>query len=187
MQELTTTANLVEYANLEDPINAVLERSELEAALRADEPAALWFEFGQDEDEELRLLTIELGSAEIEEMLRRSIGGEVTFAIDADPVASLFDESDVEAHGMRNALGIAVVAAAVAAPTSLAATPQAANPAATAQRASAAATAQQVSADATAQRASAAERVQVANPAARAQISKRLVLRAAGLKLLGRR
>jgi hypothetical protein len=185
MQELTTTANFVEYGTLEDdgPITAVLARSELEAALRADESAGLWFEF-EREDEEMHRLTIELGSADLEEILRLSTGDEVVFAIDADPVVSLFDEPDVEAHGMRGALAIAVVAAAVAAPTSLAAAPQTASAAATAQRASAAATAQRASAAATAQRANAAATTQVASRAAKAQVSKSLVLKASGLRFL---
>lgn len=185
MQELTTTANLVEYATLEDdgPITAVLARSELEAALHADESAGLWFEF-EREDEEMRRLTIELGSADIEEMLRRSTGDEVLLAIGADPVSSLFDEPDVEAHGMRGALAIAVVAAAVAAPTSLAAVPQTASASATAQRVSAAANAQRASAAATAQRANAAATAQVASRAAKVQVSKNLALKASGLRLL---
>lgn len=183
MQELTTTANLVEYATLEGPISAVLARSELEAALHADESAGLWFEF-EREDEEMRRLTIELGSADIEEMLRLATGDEVVLAIATDPVTSLFDEPEVEAHGMRGALAIAVVAAAVAAPTSLAAAPQTASAAATAQQASPAASIQQVSAAVTTQIANPAVKAQVANPAVKAQVAKTLVLKAAGLKLL---
>jgi hypothetical protein len=189
MQELTTNANLVDYATLEgrDSFTTVISRSELEAALRADDPAGLWFEFGrEEEEEELRQLTIQLGPAEIEEMLRLAKEDEVVFAIAADPVVSLFDEPEVEAHGLRSALAIAVVAGAVAAPASLAATPQTTSAAATAQQANPAASVQQVSAAAAPQRASVAARVQVANPAAKAQLSKRLVLKAAGLKTLGR-
>jgi hypothetical protein len=192
MQELTTTANLVDWASLEDreSITTVIARSELEAAHAADERAALWLELGRDEDEELRRLTIELGPAEIEEMLRLAREDDVVFAIAADPVLSLFDEPDVEAHGLRGALAIAVVAAAVGAPTSLAAAPQTANVSASPQQVRAATTAQQVDAAATRQVASPAAKTQVAKvhvaktQVAKTQIAKTLVLKSAGLTLL---
>lgn len=186
MQELTTTATLVDYGTFEggSAITAVLARNELEAALHADESARLWFEFGRDEDEETRRLTIDVASTDVEEMLRLSTGDDLVLALDAGAVGGLFDDPDVEAHGMRGALAIAVTAAAIAAPTSLAAVPQTASAATTAQRAGAAATAQTAGLAATTQVSSLAAKVQVARVAARAQISKSLVVKAAGVKLL---
>lgn len=126
MQELTTTANLVGYEQLgaTGSIAAVFERSELEAALSADESAGLWLELESEEDEEARRLTLALTPADLEEMLRLSSGDEVIVALDADEVLGLLADPDVEAHGMRAALAIAVAGAAIAAPASLAATPQ---------------------------------------------------------------
>jgi len=193
MQELTTTANLVDYGTLGDSaITAVLARSELEAALHADESAQLWFELGLDEDEATRRLTLELAPADLEEMLRLSTGDEVVLALDGDALAGLFDDPDVEAHGMRGALAVAVAAAAIAAPTGLAAAPQTASAAATAQRAAAAATVQTAGLAATTQVASVAAKPQIAGIAVKpqiagiagkTQISKSLVVKA-GVKLL---
>ena len=192
MQELTTTANLVEYGTLGDSqITAVLARSELEAALNADESARLWFEFGRDEDEETRRLTVEVASTDIEQMLRLSTGDDLVLALDAGAVGGLFDDPDFEAHGMRGALAIAVTAAAIMAPAGLAAAPQTAGAAATPQvssqvssqvspQVSSLATTTQVSG----QVARAAAKAQVKGLAAKTQVSKSLVVKAAGVKLL---
>lgn len=203
MQELTTTATLVEYGTFEggSAITAVLARSELEAALHADESAQLWFEFGRDEDEETRRLTIEVTSTDVEEMLRLSTGDDVVLALDAGTVGGLFDEPDVEAHGMRGALAIAVTAAAIIAPTGLAAAPQTASAAATPQVSSQvssqvspqvsslAAEAQISSLAATpqvsGQVARAAAKAQVKGLAAKTQVSKSLVVKAGGVILRG--
>lgn len=196
MQELTTTANLVEYEALDDgrSITAVLERSELEAALHADESARLWVDLGSEGDDETFRLTIDVTASELEEMLRRSTGDEFMLALDADAVAGLFDDPDFEAHGMRGALAIAVATAAVAAPAGQAAVAQTVGAAATAQRASVAATAQQVGAAATTQVSNLAakaqvskaqvSKAQVSKAATKAQVSKSLVVKAAGVKLL---
>jgi hypothetical protein len=185
MQELTTTATLVEYATFEDsePIGAVLARSELEAALEAEESVALWFEFGSVRDEETRRLTLELSSGDVEEMLRLSPRDELIVALDPDAVAGFLADPDVEAHGMRGALAIAVVTAAIAAPAGLAASPQTADAAATAQRASLAATAQSARVKYGA-RAGLAATAQVSNVAAKTQVSKSLVFKAAGVRFL---
>lgn len=192
MQELTTTANLVEYGTLGDsPITTVLARSELEAALQADESAQLWFELGLDEDEETKLLTIDLDSAALEQIRRLGGGDDVLVAFDGDAVAGLFDDPDFEAHGMRGALAIAVTAAAIIAPTGLAAAPQTAGAAATPQvssqvssqvspQVSSLATTTQVSG----QVARAAAKAQVKGVAAKTQVSKSLVVKAAGVTLL---
>ena len=194
MQELTTTATLVQYGALEggSAITAVLARNELEAALHADESAQLWFELGLDEDEVTRRLTLDLAPADLEEMLRLSTGDEVVLALDGDAVAGFFDDPDVEAHGMRGALAVAVAAAAIAAPTSLAATPQVSSQVssqvspqvsslvAEAQISGLAATTQ-----VSGQVARAAAKAQVKGLAAKTQVSKSLVVKAGGVILRG--
>ena len=185
MQELTTTATLVDYGTLEggSPITAVLARSELEAALSADDSPQLWFELELDE-EDTKLLTVDLDTAALEQMLRRSTGDDVMLALDGGAVAGLFDDPDVEAHGLRGALAIAVTTAAIVAPTSLAASPQTANLAATTQGAGVAATSQQAGLAATTQVSSLVANAQVTGAAAKTQVSKSLVVRAGGVKLL---
>lgn len=185
MQELRTTASLVDYATLEGgrSITAVLPRSQIAAALHGDDSAQLWFDLGREEDEETRRLTIDLVSADVEEILRLSTGDDLVLALDADAVAGLFDDPDVEAHGMRGALAIAVTAAAIVAPTSLAAVPQTAEAAATAQRASLAATAAQAGLAATTQVSSLATKAQISSVAAKTQI-KGLVVKAGGVRIM---
>jgi hypothetical protein len=186
MQELTTTATLVEYGTFEggSPITAILARSELEAALNTHESAQLWFELGLDGDEETTRLTLDLTPTDLEEMLRRSTEDEVSLALDGDALAGLFADPDVEAHGLRGALAATVAIAAIAAPTSLAAVPQTSGVAATAQRASAAATVQTSGTAATAQISSVAAKAQISGVAAKAQISKTLVVRAGGVQIM---
>lgn len=186
MQELTTTATLVEYGTFEggSPITAILARSELEAALNTHESAQLWFELGLDGDEETTRLTLDLTPTDLEEMLRRSTGDEVSLALDGDALAGLFADPDVEAHGLRGALAATVAIAAIAAPTSLAAVPQTSGVATTAQRASAAVTVQTSGTAATAQISSVAAKAQISGVAAKAQVGKTLVVRAGGVQIM---
>lgn len=185
MQELTTRATLVDFETFEggSPLSAVFARSELEAALEADDPSQLWFEIGLD-DEDTKLLTIDLDTVALEQMLRTAGGDDILVAFDGDAVTRIFDDPDVEAHGLKGALAIAVAGAAIAAPTGMASVPQSVEAAATAQQASIAATVQTANPAATTQVSSLASKAQVSSLAAKAQINKQLVLKAAGLKLL---
>ena len=180
MHELRTTATLVEPDTLDDTITTVFPRSELEAALAADEPAQLWLELGQEGTDDEWLLLVDLSSDELDELLRHSSGPDVALALDGEALAVLFEDAEVEAHGLRTALAIAVGAAAFAAPAGLAATPEAATPAATPQTAQPAATA----AVSTAQVSNAAASAQVAKLATKAQVSKSLVVKAKGVATL---
>lgn len=128
--------------------------------------------------------TLDLAPADLEEMLRRSTGDEIALALDGDAVAGLFDDPDVEAHGLRGALAIAVASAAILAPAGQAAVAQTASAASTVQGVGAAATSQQVGVAATAQVSSLAARVQISGVASKSQVSKKLALKGANLKLL---
>lgn len=199
MQDATTTANLVEYETFEGggALTAVLPREDLEAALSADEWRGLWLDIAGDDDRTSRL-TIDMPAAEIEEILSRSTGNAVVLALDADAVAELLDEPDVEAHGIRAALAIAVVVGGIVAPAGLAATPQVssaqspqtASPAATAQVSSAAVQAQvssaakpQVSRAVAKSQVSRAARPQVSRAVVKGQVTT-LVVKAGGVTLL---
>ena len=187
MQEVKTTASLVEYDSLEGggSVTAVLARRDVEAALEGD--AGLWFELGY-EDEDAGRLTIDLQPADLEQILKQTEGDEVVLALDGDWVSGVFEDSDVEAHGLRGALAIAVVAGAIAAPAGLAATPQVSSASVGSQATSPAAESQVVrSAAVTSQVSSAAARPQVSKAAAKAQVSpaaKQLVVKQSGLKIL---
>jgi len=97
--------------------------------------------------------------------------------LDGEDVAGLFDDDEVEAHGMRAAIAIAVTSAAVLVPAGHAATTQSIGTAATTQRAGVAATAQ-VRTEATTQVAHAAVAAQVVGVQARLATSKTANLKA---------
>jgi hypothetical protein len=209
MLEVTTTARLVDFATLEDPgaLMASVPRSELESALHAGRWPDLWLEV--EGDGETKRLTVELPEGELQGVLDSTAGDEIVFAFDSEDVRGLFDP-EVEAHGLRTALAVAVVAGAIAAPAGLAATPQVspavspqatgvattaqvANPAASAQVTGAVSSAQVAktavkpqlaNAAATAQISNAAAKPQVANAAAKAQVASVYKLKAAGIVLL---
>ena len=149
MQQLATTATFTDRQPDDDVLTTIVARSVLEAALAEDEKAELWFEIGR-EDEETTRLAIDLSASDLEEILRLSSGDDVALTLDGDGVAGLFDDPDVEAHGLKGAIAIAVTSAAILAPAGHAATQQSVGAASTAQRAGVAATAQ-VSAAATTQ------------------------------------
>lgn len=186
--QVTTSANLVEYDALDDSgsVTAVLARSDVEAALEGDSPG-FWFELGYEDEEESRL-TIDLSPADLEAILGQTEGDEVVLALDGDWVSGVFEESDVEAHGLRGALAIAVVAGAIAAPAGMAATPQVSSASVGSQATSPAAESQVVSSQVVrSQITSAAARPQVSKAAAKGQVSsaaKRLVVKQSGLKIL---
>ena len=181
MHELSTTANLVEgILNGGSPV-AVLSRNELAAALESGEPTELWLEIGREDADDVRLMSLDVTPGDLEKMLTRSTGDDVLLALDGYALHGLFDDSDVEAHGLRGALAVAVVAGAIAAPSSLAATPQAST-AASPQLSRTAAQAQVSSIAARGQATPAASRAQAsqvqsiranaASPAAKGQVSK---------------
>ncbi len=139
--QVQTRATLVEPGTLDDSFTAVISRQELEAAATGDS-GELWFEIGTDGSDDVARLSVELAYKDIEAILRLSAEDEIFVTLDGDAIGSLFADPDVEAHGLRGALAIAVTSAAILAPATQAAVPQAASPAATAQKASVAATVQ---------------------------------------------
>ena len=170
MLELTTTGRLVEYEPLEDrsELAAVLARKELEAAVESGEPAQLWLELGlADGEEETARVGIDLLPAELADILSRTGGNDVAFVFDEDALAAALDEAEVEAHGLRSALAIAVTSAAVLAPAGMAAVPQSVESAAETQRVRSAVTSQALPA---------ASR-QVARPGVESQIVKSQVVK----------
>jgi hypothetical protein len=184
MPELTTTATFTGGKLDDEALTTIVARSVLEAALAEDEGAELWFDVGRDGDDETTRLAVDLSAADLEQILRLSGDGDIALTLDGDYVAGLFDDPDVEGHGFRGAIAIAVTGAALLAPATQAAVPQAtqqAKPQATAQ-----ATAQ-VSAASTAQVSSLVSQAQAKQqnrPQSKAQVSKAQLAKVSGLKLL---
>jgi hypothetical protein len=184
MPELTTTATFTGGKLDDEALTTIVARSVLEAALAEDEGAELWFDVGRDGDDETTRLAVDLSAADLEQILRLSGDGDIALTLDGDYVSGLFDDPDVEGHGFRGAIAIAVTGAALLAPATQAAVPQAtqqAKPQATAQ-----ATAQ-VSAASTAQVSSLVSQAQAKQqnrPQSKAQVSKAQLAKVSGLKLL---
>ena len=184
MQQLTRTATFTDDRIDDEALTTIVARSVLEAALAEDEKAQLWFELAGGDDE-TRRLAIDLSAADLEEILRLSGDADVALTLDGEDVAGLFGDDEVEAHGMRAAIAIAVTSAAILVPAGHAATTQSIGTAATTQQASVAATAQvgteattQVGTEATTQVANAAVTAQVAGVQAKLATSKTAHLKA---------
>jgi hypothetical protein len=179
MEDLRTTANLIEAFENGNPV-AVLSRHELDEMLETGEPAQLWLELGREEDDDIRLLSVDLSSEDIEQILERSTGDDVLLALDGFALHGLFDDAEVEAHGLRGALAIAVVAGAIAAPAATAANPLVS----TASGHGAATSHLQAAKPATAKlQVASASNLAANNPASRAQAAKPQVSKAASKAL----
>jgi hypothetical protein len=159
MLEVTRTATFTAEQPDSEALTTIVARSVLEAALAEDEPGRLWFEVGDDEDS--RKIEIDLSTADLEELLRLSGSDDVALTLDGDEIAGLFDDPDVEGHGLKGAIAVAVASAALLAPAGQAAVTQSVGTAATTQRAGVAATTQ----------VGVAVTTQVSNAAATAQVA----------------
>jgi hypothetical protein len=185
MQVVHARATFVTPEAVDESLTTIVARSVLEAALQENEPAELWFELASEDGEDVGRLSVDLSPTDIEELLGISPEDEIALSLDGEAVESLFSDADVEAHGLRGAIAVAVTSAAILAPAGQAALPQSVDTAATAQRAQVAATAQ-VSAASTAQVSSLVAGTQ-ATLQNKPQISKGQIAKVAkisGLKLL---
>ncbi len=158
MLEITRSATFTDHKP-DEALTTIVARSVLEAALTEDEPGRLWFEV--EGDDESRMLAVDLSVSDLEELLRLSGSDDVALSLDAQDVEGLFDDPEVEGHGMKGVIAIAVTSAALLAPAAQAAVPQSVGTQATAQRAGLAATTQ----------IGAAVSTQVSKPAATAQVA----------------
>jgi hypothetical protein len=184
MQAVRARAAFVPSETADEALTTIVARSVLETALQEEEPAELWFELRSEDGEDVNRLSVDLSYTDIEELLRLSSEDEIALSLDGEQIESLFADADVEAHGLKGAIAIAVTGAALLAPAAQAAVPQAtlqSKPQATAQ-VSAAATAQVSSLAATAQ-ASLQNKAQV-SAQNKAQIAKGQVAKVSSLKLL---
>lgn len=183
MQVVHAHAALTTSQTVDESLTTIVARSVLEAALKEDESAELWFDLANEDGKDVSRLSVDLSYTDIEELLRLSPEDQIALSLDGDEIESLFADPDVEAHGLKAAIAIAVTGAAILAPAGQAAVTQSVDAAATVQRANPAVTAQ-IAPAAQTQISSAAARTQVSSLRARAQVSKPLVLKASGLTLL---
>ena len=172
MQVVQARATFVTSEAVDESLTTIVARSVLEAALQEEEPAELWFEVAKHDGDDASRLSIDLSYSDIEELLQMSPADEIALSLDGEAIESLFDDADVEAHGMRGVIAIAVTSGALLAPGVAQAAVLQAKPAATAQ----------VSAAATAQVSSLAARTQVTLQ--KTQVSKSQLAKVNGLKLL---
>jgi hypothetical protein len=182
MQVAHARATFVTRDTIDESLTTIVARSVLEAALKEDESAELWFELGTENSEDVSRLSIDLSYTDIEELLRLSPEDEIALSLDGEAIESLFADPDVEAHGLKGAIAIAVTSAALLAPAGQAAVQQSVGAAAT-QQATIQATAQ-VGVAATAQVSNLAAKAQVSSLQTKAQVSKSQVAKVSGLKLL---
>ena len=188
MQVRHATASFVGPGTMDDPFVAVIARQALEAAT-AEDRAELWFELGSEDSGEVSRLSIDLGYSDIEELLRLAPEDEILLELDSDVVEGLFSDYEVEAHGLKGAIVIAVSGAALLAPATQAANPLSYDAAATVQRVSVAATVQDHPAATVQVARTQVSKVQVAKTqiaktqVANTQVAKTMVLKASGFDL----
>ena len=183
MQVVHAQATFVTPDAVDESLTTIVARSVLEAALQDESSAELWFDLAGEDGEELGRVSVDLSSADIEELLGISPEAEIALSLDGEAIESLFGDADVEAHGLTGAIAIAVTSAAILVPAGQAAVPQSVDAAATAQRAQVASTAQ-VGVAATAQVSSLAAKAQVSIQN-KPQVSKVAKISGLKFKLLG--
>jgi hypothetical protein len=121
MSALTARASLVDPATLGDGEGVIatsIPRSEIEEALEAGTTSELFLDVARERDGEREAeqrITVSWEPADLQKLLTSTTGDEVTFAFRPDELARMFDESDVEAHGLREKMAILTVAATTAA------------------------------------------------------------------------
>jgi|KBSSwiStaDraftv2_1062776.scaffolds.fasta_scaffold263229_2 hypothetical protein len=169
MQVTHAHAALTTSDAVDESLTTIVARSVLEAALAEGESSTLWFEVGDDEDS--RRIEVDLSTADMEELLRMSGNEDVALSLDGNEIAGLFDDPEVEAHGLKGAIAIVVTSAALLAPAGQAAVTQSVGAAATTQGVGVAATTQGVGVAATTQGVGVAATTNVSHAAATAQVA----------------
>ena len=93
MQVVQARATFITPETFDESLTTIVARSVLEAALKEDESAELWFELGTDDGEDVSRLSIDLSYSDIEELLRLSPEDEIALTLDGDAVESLFGDA----------------------------------------------------------------------------------------------
>src|SRR5829696_2625226 len=126
MEALTAKAALVDPAALETEGTAIttqIPRTQIEEAARADGPAELFLDVARVRDgdratheiEAQQRVTVSWDRDDLERLLASTTSDHVTLAFKTDELARMFDEPDVDAHGMRERMAVLTIAATTAA------------------------------------------------------------------------
>jgi hypothetical protein len=119
MEEIRTRARLVDPASgFPRGVSTVVPRAEIEEALATGEaPSPLYLDIarrtGDDEVTAHSRLMVDWDAPTLQELLRTTSDSDVRLSFDADELERALEESEVDAHGMREK--IAVIAVAVTA------------------------------------------------------------------------
>ena len=108
MQVVHARATFVTPEAVDESLTTIVARSVLEAALQEKDSAELWFELESGDGEDVTRLSVDLSYSDIEELLSLSAEDEIALSLDGEAVESLFDDADVEAHGTRHTIAIAI-------------------------------------------------------------------------------
>ena len=122
MEALTAKAALVDPAALEIESTALttqIPRTEIEEAARADGPAELFLDVARVRDgdshtheiQTQQRITVSWDPDDLEKLLGSTNSDHVTLAFKAEELARMFDEPDVDAHGLRERIAVLTVAA----------------------------------------------------------------------------
>ena len=84
MQVVQARATFVTPETFDESLTTIVARSVLEAALKEDESAELWFELGTEDGEDVNRLSIDLSSTDIEQLLRLSSEDEIALTLDGE-------------------------------------------------------------------------------------------------------
>jgi len=115
MDYATGTARLVEPGNLAGRgVAAVLDRSEIEDALRSKESAELILDIARQGDVEAHTLGVRWDPPDLEEVLRTTEGDRIAIAFDREELQDALSDADVEGHGLREKALVLSVAVATA-------------------------------------------------------------------------
>ena len=93
MQVVQARATFVTPETFDESLTTIVARSVLEAALKEEESAELWFELGTEDGEDVNRLSIDLSYTDIEELLRLSSEDEIALTLDGEAVESLFGDA----------------------------------------------------------------------------------------------
>ena len=119
MEEVASTPKLVDSAEVDakPALTATLPRFEIEAALNDNAAADLFLEIAriQNSERDDRTVKVAWERPDLEELLQRATGDRITLTFDEGELRSLLDETDVEAHGLREKALVLTVAVATAA------------------------------------------------------------------------
>jgi hypothetical protein len=116
MEEASARAGLASSPAFEGGLTTTISRSEVEKALRMDEPPDLVLDvtqFSEGKTEETRKIAITWDPEDLERLLRDTAGETITLTFDRETLWQAL-ESDVEAHGMREKVVVLAIAGATA-------------------------------------------------------------------------